>query len=801
MNLNYRSHHLLFIIAAAAIVIGLTISPFTNASCSTTQQIAQTGTAAALERLRSLAHSTPPVAEPVIERFEIENRGTTVAALARLLRARLKSERAGDHAGGAALLDDAIFKTQTAIPDYALFTRAALLDKAGRVVEARALYEQVARDYPSSLRARPALLRAAEIVAGLPDGARAVPLLVHPLVERDDATALLLAARAAEATGERDDAIARYRRIFFYAPATPESALALQSLTRIGAPPAPVNAGEALTRADKLFAARRYADAADAYADAFRRFPALATPQAQLRRGTSAANARRLPEAASVLRAIPASATDTRAEALQTLTVAYARGRILSEAQRTLDEMRRLYPQHEQTMLALVRAGNEAKTAKNSFMAQNFYRAAVNSFPGREEVAGAQFELAWAAHDAGNFNESSRLLVEHLANYADRNTDNRGRAGYWAARDSERAGRIADARALYAAMLARYDANWYGYLAKQRLDTLNRTAPAANSTSNELITRAVANLSTITVNDSTISPEDETTVMRAVQLGVAGLDDYAFAELNALSAEHPLDPRVNLATAQLRRARGENVQALLTLARSFPDYAQMKPEEMTRDEWDIFYPLHHWNIIRREARAKNLDPFTVAGLIRQESVFDPRAASSANAYGLMQLLVPTARSMAQAYGVDRTITSNTLFDPDLNITLGTGYMRKQFDEFGRLEYVAAAYNAGPGRPRAWRTTLPLQIDEWTEAIPFRETRGYVQGVIRNMLQYRRLYDENGQFRPEVGARAAARTSPTNATVGAPDATNASRPATTPQDGVRPRRATTPETMPELQEEQ
>ena len=82
---------------------------------------------------------------------------------------------------------------------------------------------------------------------------------------------------------------------------------------------------------------------------------------------------------------------------------------------------------------------------------------------------------AWETHEAKNYAESSRQLTEHLALYADKNTDNRGRAGYWAARDSERAGKLAEARALYEGMQARYDANWYGYLAKQRLDALGRT--------------------------------------------------------------------------------------------------------------------------------------------------------------------------------------------------------------------------------------------------------------------------------------------------------------------------------------
>jgi soluble lytic murein transglycosylase len=179
----------------------------------------------------------------------------------------------------------------------------------------------------------------------------------------------------------------------------------------------------------------------------------------------------------------------------------------------------------------------------------------------------------------------------------------------------------------------------------------------------------------------------------------------------------------------------------------------MKPEEMTQDQWDVFYPLAYWDIIVQESRARQLDPFQVAGLIRQESVFITRASSAARAYGLMQLLVPTGKLTAKKYGVERDVTSESLFEPRLNIQLGTAYLRDQIDKYGRIEYVAAAYNAGPGRVVQWRASLPLALDEWTEAIPFKETRGYVQGVVRNWLQYRRLYDENGKFRPEVGSRA------------------------------------------------
>jgi len=119
----------------------------------------------------------------------------------------------------------------------------------------------------------------------------------------------------------------------------------------------------------------------------------------------------------------------------------------------------------------------------------------------------------------------------------------------------------------------------------------------------------------------------------------------------------------------------------------------------------------------------------------------------------MQLLVPTARIMAKKY-VSKTsqITSDVLYQAPVNIELGTAYMRDQLDKFGRIEYVAVAYNAGPGRVGPWRATLPPDIDEFVEAIPFRETKGYVQGVIRNAAQYRRLYDDNGNFKSNVGTK-------------------------------------------------
>jgi len=782
-------------------VSGVALLPFASASCSAPQQQGRHGArdAEAIERLRALTHANPPVtlpAESAVAAIETQHANTTPGALALLLRARIKLA-SGDPAGAASLLDSNALRRQTALGDYALLLRADALAKSGRRTEARAAYEQLVRDYPKSMRAREASLRNAEL-ALQDNAAAAVPLLVKNLSEADDAGALLVSAKAHEQAGDADRALAAYRRAYFFAPAAPETVEAARALTRLASTLAPASLAEATTRANKLYEAKRYSDAAAAFGDAFARFPATADAPSQLRRGIAAFNAgtNRLPEAVAALNAVPASAGEARVEALYYLAQTHAKSRQWEAARSVAAEMRRAFPDHAYTRRALAAAGLIARDAKNNIEAVNFFRAAVAAYPGATEVAQAQFELAWAAHESKNYAEGARLLLEHLALYADRNTDNRGRAGYWAARDAERAGKLSDARALYEAMQQRYDANWYGDLARKRLDVLKRTnAGAVDFAPDSQIARAVANLGTVSVAEETATAEADEPLAKADELNAVGLDEYALEEVNRVLESAPRSPRLNLAKARIYRTREQNLQAFVALQKSYPDYSQMKPEELTREEWDVFYPLAYWDAITREGRARSIDPYRIAGLIRQESVFDPRAASHANAYGLMQLLLETAQRTARKYGITRAITRDVLLsDPELNIRIGTGYLRDQLDTFGRIEYVAAAYNAGPGRAVRWRAELPAEMDEWAEAVPFRETRGYVQGVVRNTLQYKRLYDEAGRFRAEVGARAVR---PTASGTSAPAAAAPASPAS--GTVVRPRRATPGED--ELGEEQ
>ncbi len=761
---KFRQHRLVLVLIGVVIAAGASLPAFMTASCLTRQQTAAEGKA--LENLRAMTRGGVLPSEDAVARIESEFPNTKAAALARIVRARIRINQK-DFAGAATLLDSKVIASHSQLGDYALFMRAEALEQAGQVAEARTNYERVKRDYPGSLRAKEAALDAANILVRNGNSA-AVPALLKELAAQDDAAALMATARAYEETGDQTRAVAAYRRIYFYAPASSQSAEVAAAIQRLGSTVSPGSSEEALTRADKLYEAKKYSDAQQSYSDAFNRFSDTATAESQLRRVISASITRKTADAVSALNSIPASAGEIRAEALYHVAQTYARGRQWEPARSTVEELRRSFPNSQFTPRALVSVGMIADEAKNSAEASYFLRTAVNSYQNSIEVAQAQFNLAWMAHEAKNYAESSKQLTEHLAYYAHKNTDNRGRAGYWAARDSERAGKLAEARALYQAMQGRYDANWYGYLAKQRLDAMGNNAPVKNFGADSVVGRAIANLQIVTVAEETAGAKEEIAIAKAEELNTVGLDELALEELDEAYASAGNSPKVNLAIARVYRSQEDNVRALNVLKRSFPDYSQMKPEEMTREEWDVFYPLSHWDIIVQESKAKNLDPFQVAGFIRQETIFMSRARSHANAYGLMQVLIPTAQLTARKYGVSRTINAEALYEPRLNVQIGTAYMREQMDKFGRIEYVGAAYNAGPHRMIQWRS-LPGEIDEWAEAVPFKETRGYIQGIIRNKLQYQRLYDANGKFRPEVGIRAVTKqSSASSASPGATD---------------------------------
>jgi soluble lytic murein transglycosylase len=147
------------------------------------------------------------------------------------------------------------------------------------------------------------------------------------------------------------------------------------------------------------------------------------------------------------------------------------------------------------------------------------------------------------------------------------------------------------------------------------------------------------------------------------------------------------------------------------------------------------FPMPLRDIVVRRAGEIKLDPAYVYGLIRQESRFIMDARSHVGASGLMQVMPATAKWTAKKIGMS-SFTPDQITDKEVNVAIGTGYLKLVLDDFeGSMAMAAAAYNAGPGRPRNWRNGPVLEAAIWAENVPFQETRDYVKKVLSNTTNY------------------------------------------------------------------
>jgi len=156
-----------------------------------------------------------------------------------------------------------------------------------------------------------------------------------------------------------------------------------------------------------------------------------------------------------------------------------------------------------------------------------------------------------------------------------------------------------------------------------------------------------------------------------------------------------------------------------------------------------YLPLPWSAELEAAAAESGVEPWLLAGVARQESVFIARARSPAGAVGVMQLLPATARGHARALGFG---AHPDLEQPELNIRIGARELRRLLDRFGAVEPALAAYNAGEGRVRRWLEEEPDRF-RFTEAIPIPETYSYVRRVRSLAEAYRVFYTEQWRSGP------------------------------------------------------
>ena len=399
-----------------------------------------------------------------------------------------------------------------------------------------------------------------------------------------------------------------------------------------------------------------------------------------------------------------------------------------ADLQRIVGEMETRFPHSDWLAEALYSSGNMYLLKHDYPNAVTYYSYLAENFPNHKYAPAAHWRAGWMSYREGQYAAAAKLFTDQIERYPE--AAETVSALYWRGRLYETMDHYPSlAAANYRAIIRAYPHYFYAQMARARLTALGKLEPAVEPALDHFQPMPEPKLV-----DS--FPADSPHLAKARLLANAGLNEYIAQEIQA---DPDSESWSALAEAQIYASYDETFRALRAMKRALPHASEAPISAIPLAYWRILYPEPYWPTIRAEAEKNNLDPYFVASLIRQESEFNPNAVSYANAYGLMQLLPSVGRAMAREEGLTHFQTFQ-LLDPETNIRLGTRYLRQMIDRFGGVEeYALAAYNAGDNRVVDWQAAGPYSgIDEFVESIPFSETRGYVEAILRNEETYRAI---------------------------------------------------------------
>jgi soluble lytic murein transglycosylase len=714
---------------------------------------------------------------------------------ARYEAARLKQE-AGDYAAAAELVRHALAKIPppaAELPRHQ-FLLARLLERAGRLAEARDAFMAVTS---ASLLAPYAELGAGRMELSLGAADRALSHVGHAgeLLPAAAGRRRLL-ADAALKSGARDIALREYRRLLEEAQGDSERAASAQQLLNAlsgdaKTPPPPAELAEAL-RLSRLLetlseddpASLKQAQAQEQrflalVPEAERQALSLPSTAERLERLRSLVDGRRYEPAQALLTTLPPF--EPAASEPEACDIEVLRAKVAVATKRSSDaEKSYLLVAHarcpeEQRARALYAAGKAAAGAGRHAVAVKLFAELERSFPTQSVADDARlfgalsslelgdearftdalasmpddypdgdmlaegcFRLALRRMEKRDFQSAERPLsraIEHLPEIETaRGSEFAGRERYFLARVQSETGEVERGLAGYERLIAELP---LGYYVRAAFTALAAADPAraarALEHSAELASREPASI-------RRPAPELAPGFRRALELAAVGELDWVRAELVALSAESAA-PEL-LFNAAVLYARAGAVKLSSDAARSV--LGKMPPRFPAGDwlqAWKLAYPRPYVELVTEQAKKNSLAPSLIYAVMREESAFDPDAESPADAYGLMQLILPTARGAAKALGLPHDRIS--LKRPSVNIPLGARVLGRYRDQFPEDPLLAvAAYNAGPGAAQRWRKERPhVSFDLWVELIPYVETRRYIKRVLGSAAVYAIVYEE------------------------------------------------------------
>lgn len=652
--------------------------------------------------------------------------------------------------GHAYLLDKRYADAQTALAearhldgelaDYADFLDALASHQAGDDAVAEKILHGFAERYPDSIFVVQEPELEADVQLSLGNKLAAREALAAAGTESASRPGYELAEGQVElALGEKDAAIAAFRRLLHDHPLSDEAQTARARLTEMGAEPL-LTTEELRSLADALYNAGRYAEAAAQFRVLERRSGLDEQTRDEFAVSEAACQLKLKQLNLAEARALPDTADENGAHRLE-LILELTRDRDDSDGvKQIVAEMESRFPRSPWLADALFSAGNMNMLKHDYPSAIQYYGELASRFPADKNASAAHWRSGWLSYRLGAYPQAERIFDEQIRLYP--GTAESVSALYWRARLYETLDKSpSQAADGYRTIIRNYQHFFYAQLSRRRLAALTGRASsdglaeeqssAYQASNGEPIDQKVAGQRLIDV-----FPDDSPHLAKARLLANAGLNEYILFEIKA-------DPNFAtmsaLAEAQIYSSYGETFRAVRAAKRGLPNSASLPIASVPLVYWRILFPEPWWNTIQAQAAKNNLDPYLVLSLIRQESEFDSNAISYANAWGLMQILPSEGRRLAHEEGITHFQTFQ-LLDPNLNIRLGTRYLRELLDKFGGVqEYALAAYNAGDNRVVDWQAAGPYSgIDEFVESIPFTQTREYVEAILRNEETYKAI---------------------------------------------------------------
>jgi soluble lytic murein transglycosylase len=647
--------------------------------------------------------------------------------LARAIRTLTDGDAASAIPGLRAAADD------PALGPYALLYlgRAELVLE--RPVEAAAAARRILTAAPGGYVGEAALWLLADAEVRAERWAAALPPLqaLTDIGTTDIHRAYLRLGEAAEKTGDLSLARRSYAKVHYEFPLSDSAAEAGDAMRRFPAAATPEQLELELARAELLHVGRRYTDARRAWAGVRSRTSGDTRALVALRIAQCDLGLKKYAAARTSL-AVLLDRSWARGTEVEHAHLSALRGlRRDAEYVARVDAFVSSHPGDSLAELALDELGTHYIVTDEDGKAAEVFTRLYARFPRGAHADRAAWKAGWWAYRQRAYPEAIRLFTSAAA--AHPRADYRPSWLYWAARAHEYLGQPEAAAGLYRQAVLDYRNSYYGRESTTRLAVLERRGvAAARADTGEPPALAIV---------AGAPPPNTPLIQRLLQ---AGLYDEAVLELRRVQRESGRAPMIEATIAYALHRAGQLRPAITAMRRAYPQFMAAGGEGLPVGLLRIIFPIQHWDLLQRYAAEYDLDRYLLAAQVAQESTFQADVRSSANAWGLMQILPSTGQRFARQLGI-QGFSTRRLTDPETNVRIGTHYLASLIDQLGGIAPALAAYNAGERRVLRWQAERPgLDRDEFIDDIPYPETQFYVKRVIGTADDYRTLYGETAR---------------------------------------------------------